>query len=103
MQQELSRWIPLIVAIVAGSAILLRHAYGTKERRSPGQWVIFQMYRVIRIGWALIRGIDVGYLEYRRVLEQAAIQVENERQLGKLAKRGEGTAALLAAYAEQEG
>ena len=36
--------------------------------------------------WALVRGIDVGYLEYRRVLQQTRIEVENERWLGKLIK-----------------
>ena len=50
------------------------------------------MYGFMQFIWALVRGIDVGYLEYRRVLQQTRIEVENERWLGKLIKsrRGEG-------------
>ena|SRR5579875_2734782 len=99
MEQQISRWIPLSVALAAGLAILIRNAYTSKERRSPGQWIIFQLYKVMRIVWALIRGVDVGYLEYRRVLEQSTIEVENERQLGKLTKLRAGESAL--AYTER--
>ncbi len=86
MEQQAFRWAPLTVALVAGLLILLRNVQMTGERRSPGQWFIFRMYRFMQFVWALVRGIDVGYLEYRRVLQQSRIEVENERWLGKLIK-----------------
>jgi hypothetical protein len=86
MEQDVSRWMPLGIALVAAAAILLRNAQVAKERRSSGQWLIFGLYKVMRFVWALLRGVDVGYLEYRRVLQEAAIEVENERCLGKLIK-----------------
>lgn len=94
MQQEAFRWAPLTVALAAGLVILLRNAHGTKERRSPGQWFIFRLYRFMQFVWALVRGIDVGYLEYRRVLQQTRIEVENERWLGKLIKGRRNETAL---------
>ena len=86
MEQQAFRWAPLTVSLVAGLLILLRNAQFTKERRSPGQWFIFRMYQGMQFIWAVVRGLDVGYLEYRRVLQQSKIQVENERELGKLIK-----------------
>ncbi len=86
MEQQAFRWAPLTVALAAGLLILLRNAQLTKERRSPGQWLIFHSYRFMQFIWALVRGIDVGYLEYQRVLQQTRIEVENERWLGKLIK-----------------
>lgn len=84
MEQQAFRWAPLAVALAAGVIILLRNTQLSGERRSPGQWFIFRMYGFMQFVWALVRGIDVGYLEYRRVLQQTRIEVENERWLGKL-------------------
>lgn len=84
MEQQAFRWAPLTVALVAGLLILVRNRQIAKDRRSPGQWFIFRMYQVTQFFWALVRGIDVGYLEYRRVLQQAKIEVVNERWLGRL-------------------
>ncbi len=94
MQQEAFRWAPLTVALAAGLIILIRNAQLSKERRSPGQWFIFRMYRFMQFIWALVRGIDMGYLEYRRVLQQTRIEVENERWLGKLIKGRRDEAVL---------
>lgn len=58
------------------------------------------MYAFMQFIWALVRGIDVGYLEYRRVLQQTRIEVENERWLGKLIK-GRRSERVLSAL-EQE-
>ena len=87
MEQQAFRWAPLAVALAAGLIILMRNVQLSRERRSPGQWFIFHSYRFMQFIWALVRGIDVGYLEYRRVLQQTKIEVENERCLGKLIKR----------------
>jgi hypothetical protein len=86
MQLDISRWIPLAIALAAAAAILFRNAQATTERRSTGQLLIFGLYRIIRFGWAILRGLDVGFLEYRRVLRESAIEIENERCLGKLIK-----------------
>lgn len=87
MQEQAFRWAPLTVALAAGLIILWRNSQLATERRSPGQWFIFRLYRFMQFIWAMVRGIDVGYLEYRRVLQQSKIEVENERWLGKLIKR----------------
>ena len=86
MEQQATRWIPLLIALAAVMVVLFRNLQLAKERRSWGQLLIFALYRLMRIVWAIIRGIDVGYLEYRRVLQQTPIEVENERHLGKLVK-----------------
>jgi hypothetical protein len=95
MEQEATRWIPLAIALGAVMVVLFRNIQLTKERRSSGQLLIFALYRAMRIVWAVLRGIDVGYLEYRRVLQETPIEVENERRLGKLVKgRGDDKAAI---------
>lgn len=100
MEQQAFRWAPLTVALAAGLLILLRNTQIAKERRSPGQWLIFRLYGFMQFVWALVRGIDVGYLEYRRVLQQTKIEVENERWLGKLIKGRQPEAVLT--QVEQE-
>lgn len=87
MDSQLSRWIPLGVALAAALAVLIRNMQVSKERRSWGQLLIFTLYRGMRVIWAILRGIDVGYLEYRRVLKETSIEIQNERCLGKLIKR----------------
>jgi len=87
---ELMRWIPLGVALAAVLTVLLRHLHVTKERRSFGQLIILGFYKWMRYLWAIVRAIDVGYLEYRRVLEDTPLQIENEKHLGKLVKASLG-------------
>lgn len=87
MEQQVSRWIPLAVALAASLAVLIRNVQMSKERRSWGQLLIFTLYRGLRVVWAILRGIDVGFLEYRRVLQETSIEIQNERSLGKLIKR----------------
>ncbi len=87
MEQQFSRWIPLAVALAASLAVLIRNVQVSKERRSWGQLLIFTLYRGMRVVWAILRGIDVGFLEYRRVLQETSIEIQNERSLGKLIKR----------------
>ena len=84
MEQQAFRWAPLTVALVAALLILLRNVQMSTERRSPGQWLIFRLYRIMQFVWALVRGIDVGYLEYRRVLQQARIEVFIRVEVGGL-------------------
>ncbi|HEY7307610.1 MAG TPA: hypothetical protein VH601_26030 [Bryobacteraceae bacterium] len=86
MEQQFMRWIPLAVALAAAATILLRHMHVTKERRSFGQFLILGFYKWMRYLWAIVRAVDVAYLEYRRVLEDTPLQIENERHLGKLVK-----------------
>ena len=86
MQDQLMRWIPLAIALAAVGTILFRHMHVTKERRSVGQLLILGIYKCMRYLWAIVRAIDVAYLEYRRVLEDTPLQIENERHLGKLIK-----------------
>lgn len=86
MEQQMSRWIPLAVALAASLAVLIRNLQISKERRSWGQLLIFGLYKGMRFVWAILRGIDVGYLEYRRVLQETSIEIQNERCLGKLIK-----------------
>ena|SRR5581483_3112768 len=101
MEQNLSRWIPLSVALVAGLLILWRAALSTRDRRSPGQWLIYRFYKLVQTGWAIARAIDVGYLEYRRVLQETRIEMENERCLGKMVK-GRVEGSTLVPAREQE-
>ena len=84
--QQASRWIPLAIALSAVTFILFKNFQVSKARRSSGQWLIYCLYKTTRVFWAVVRGIDVGYLEYRRVLREANIEVENEKCLGKLIK-----------------
>ena len=86
MQEEISRWTTLGIALGAGLIILLVNLRTVKERRSSGQWIILQLYKVMRFFWALVRAVDVGYLEYRRIQQEAELEIENERCLGKLVK-----------------
>ncbi len=86
MQEEVSRWTTLGIALGAGLIVLFLNRRTVKERRSSGQWIILQLYKVMRFFWAIVRAVDVGYLEYRRVQQEAALEIENERFLGKLVK-----------------
>jgi len=36
------------------------------------------------------RAVDLGYLEYRRVLQESSIEIENEKFLGKIVKVSPG-------------
>ena len=87
MDSQFSRWIPLSVALAASFAVLIRNMQSSRERRSWGQLLIFALYRGILVIWAILRGIDVGYLEYRRVLKETSNEIQNERFLGKLIKK----------------
>jgi hypothetical protein len=86
MEDQLMRWIPLAIALAAVGTILFRNMQVTKERRSFGQFLILGFYKWMRYLWAIVRAIDVAYLEYRRVLEDTPLQMENEKHLGKLVK-----------------
>lgn len=57
-----------------------------KERRSLGQWIILQLYKAVRFCWAILRAVDVGYLEFRRTVQETPLLMENERFLGKIVK-----------------
>ena len=87
MEQDLGQWLPLSFTLVIAGVFLWRHRRPNAERHSFGQWIILLFYRVIRFLWAVARGIDVGYLEFRRVLASTVIEMENERILGRLVKR----------------
>jgi len=94
MQQQASQWIALIVALVAGSLLLLRNVRPGKERRSVGQAFIHLLYRYTRFIWAISRAVDIGYLEYRRVLASTPLEIENEMHLGKRIQPVQGSAEL---------
>ncbi|MGI8961951.1 MAG: hypothetical protein ACR2IV_19770 [Bryobacteraceae bacterium] len=85
MLEQVLHWSTLAVAFVLGLTVLLKKK-ARKERRSSGQWVILLLYKAVRRAWALVRAIDVGYLEYRRAIKEAPFEIENERCLGKLVK-----------------
>ena len=95
MDSQISRWIPLSVALAASIAILIRNMQSRRERRSSGQLMIFTLYRGMRLVWAILRGIDLGYLEYRRVLKETSIEIQNERCLGKLIKKRQAAEAVV--------
>jgi hypothetical protein len=84
MAEQFSRWVPLSFALILGGVVLVRSKRVTGERRSFGQWLILFAYRVMRFLWAIVRGVDAGYLEFRQVLKQVRLETENERTLGKL-------------------
>ncbi len=86
MEEQLMHWMPLAIALAAVLTVLLRQMHITKERRSFGQFLILGSYKWMRFLWAIVRAIDVGYLEYRRVLEDTPLQIENEKYFGKLVK-----------------
>ena len=100
MQDQVIRWIPLAIALAATATIMFRHMHVTKERRSFGQFFILAVYKWMRWIWAIVRAIDMAYLEYRRVLEDTPLQMENEKYLGKLVKVSLGDKAV--AYSWQE-
>jgi hypothetical protein len=97
MQDQLSQWSTFGVALGAGMIILFVNRRTAKERRSSGQWIILQLYRVIRFFWAIVRAVDLGYLEYRRVQQEATLEIENERFLGKLIKASDRSKAATKA------
>jgi hypothetical protein len=84
MAEQFSQWVPLSFALILGGVVLARSKRVTGERRSFGQWLILFAYRVMRFLWAIVRGVDAGYLEFRQVLKQVRLETENERTLGKL-------------------
>src|SRR6185437_9364194 len=90
MLLEFSHWAPVTMAVVAGLLILLRHMNVSKDRRSLGQWTILALYRMVRFFWAVVRAVDLGYLEYRRILQESSIEIENEKFLGKIVKVSPG-------------
>ncbi len=85
MEEQILHWSTLAVASALGLTVLVRKRV-RRERRSWGQWVILLLYRGVARLWAFVRAIDVGYLEYRRAINQAPFEIENERSLGKLIK-----------------
>ena len=89
MREQIVHWIPLSFAILIGGVVLYRNHRIAGERRSVGQWIILLCYKMIRFLWAVVRGIDVGYLEFRRALLLTDIETENERTLGKRVKRNQ--------------
>lgn len=93
MEQNASQWVTLGVALAAGSFFLLRNVRPSKERRSMGQAFIHLLYRIVRFFWSAVRAVDIGYLEYRRVVTTMPLEIENERQLGKLVKPADNRAA----------
>ena len=98
MEQQASHWITVAVIFSIGLTVLLFNMRSVKERRSLGQWIILQLYKVVRFGWAVLRAVDVGYLEYRRTVQETPLLMENERFLGKIVKataKDEETAAGL--------
>lgn len=84
MQQQAAYWIMLSAALLAGAVVLVRNRISPNGRRSLGQWIIYRLYRVMRFVWAIVRAVDVGYLEYRRVLRETPLLMENEQAFGKL-------------------
>lgn len=101
MEEQLMRWMPLAIALAAVGTILFRHMHVTKERRSFGQFLILGVYKWMRYVWAVVRAIDVAYLEYRRVLEDTPLQIENEKHLGKLVKVTLGAKPGVYSWQEQ--
>jgi prolipoprotein diacylglyceryltransferase len=85
MEQQTPHWITLAIALTIGLVILLCNLKPSKDRRSFGQWVILMLYKVIRFFWAIVRATDVGYLEYRRIVQGTSLETENEKCLGKIA------------------
>jgi hypothetical protein len=85
VEEQVLHWSTLGVASLLGLTILVRK-HGRRERRSLGQWMILLLYKAVGRFWALVRAIDMGYLEYRRAIKEAPFQIENERCLGKLVK-----------------
>lgn len=85
MQEQVLHWSTLGVAFLLGLTVLLKKQ-AKKERRSWGQWVILLLYKAVRRFWAVVRAIDLGYLEYRRAIREAPFEIENERCLGKVIK-----------------
>jgi hypothetical protein len=86
MQHELSQWLPVSLALVVGFLILLRHMNVSNDRRSFGQWTILSLYRMVHFFWAVARAVDLGYLEYRRIIQESRIEIENEKFFGKIVK-----------------
>lgn len=80
---------------------MFRHMHVTKERRSFGQFVILAVYKWMRWIWAIVRAIDMAYLEYRRVLEDTPLQMENEKYLGKLVKVSLGDKPVIYGWQER--
>ncbi len=87
MEQDLVHWLPLSLTFVIAGVFLWRHRRPKADRHSCGQRAILLFYRVIRFLWAIVRGVDVGYLEFRKVLASTVIDMENEKVLGRLVKQ----------------
>jgi hypothetical protein len=94
MKEQVLQWTPLGVAFALGLVTLVLKKEPEKERRSWFQWIIVGFYKAAWRFWVIVRAFDVGYLEYRRALEDIPFEIENERFLGKLIKPSQGAAAL---------
>lgn len=86
MEQQVLHWSTLAVALLAGLTILFLKRAPRNDRRSFGQWMILLLYKAAARFFALVRAIDFGYLEYRRMRGTLPFQIENEKALGKLVK-----------------
>ena len=76
--------IPILAAAGVGVILALRHFDRKASHRSILQMVIYAMYWVARWQYSVIRGIDAGYVAYRRTLSETRLDIENERELGLL-------------------
>jgi hypothetical protein len=95
MEQQTPHWITLAIVLTIGLVILLCNLKPAKDRRSFGQWLILSLYKVVRYFWAIVRAVDVGYLEYRRVIAETPLRTENEKCLGKIATAGNEDASEI--------
>lgn len=81
----------IITALVASTALgmwmVLRHNDTQHAHRSFLQWVILMLFRMARFCYAVATGFDYGYLQYRKALEEAKLELENENALGKVLKQ----------------
>lgn len=79
----------LSVVLLLLAIAFWRHFDTKRPHRSVWQALILLLYHTIRFFWAIVRGIDMGYLEFRRVMRETPIETGNERELGKLLCREE--------------
>lgn len=85
--------LPLVnlfpIALVMGVIVFMAFRRNDRKRphRSFFQLIVFALYFIARWQYALIKGIDQGYVQYRLALQQTELEIDNERELGLILRK----------------
>jgi hypothetical protein len=76
--------MPFMAIMLLTMIVAFRRHDQKCRHRSFIQWSIYLMRRLSLFLWAVVSGLDAGYLNYRQVLASYKEPLENEEALGLL-------------------